>query len=141
MQPIHLFFNNVTFPLRNRKKLKEFIEFIFEDRGFKLDSLNYIFCSDNDLLTINQQFLKHDDYTDIITFDLSKDSNSITGEIYISIDRVKENAKTHREKFEKEIHRVMFHGALHLTGQKDKTPQESIKMRTLEEHYLQLYLK
>ena len=104
----------------------------------KLASINYIFCSDKKLLEINQQFLHHDYYTDIITFDLSE-SDYTQAEIYISIDRVKENAQTETVSFKSELHRVIFHGALHLCGYKDKSKAEVFKMREKEAFYLDIY--
>ena len=105
-----------------------------------MKSLNIIFCSDQYLLAINQQHLKHDFYTDIITFDLSE-SNSlhITAELYISIDRVKDNAGIHKSDVSTELLRVVFHGALHLCGYKDKKQNEINIMRQKEEEYLALY--
>ena len=102
--------------------------------------MNYIFCNDKRLLDINQQYLKHDYYTDIITFNLSEEDNKITGEIYISVDRVKENAELLGLSTAAELHRVIFHGALHLCGYKDKTSGEKVKMRGKEDYYLFKYL-
>jgi probable rRNA maturation factor len=104
-----------------------------------LVSLFFIFCKDEYLLNINKQFLQHDDYTDIITFNLSDNINTIEGEIYISIDRIKENATLNRVSQKEELHRVMFHGVLHLCGYKDKTPKDKKKMTTAENKCLELY--
>jgi len=101
-----------------------------------MDSLAYIFCDDEYLLNINRRFLKHDYYTDIITFDLSEQVSYIVGEIYISIDRVNENAAIHRSAREQEINRVIFHGALHLCGYKDKTGKQKLIMKKKEDQYL-----
>jgi len=106
-----------------------------------LGSLNYIFCTDRKLLEINRRFLKHDFYTDIITFDLSEEPGKISGEVYISVDRVKDNAKRMGESFSAEIHRVIFHGALHLCGYGDKREVEKRKMREREDHYITKYRK
>ena len=104
--------------------------------------MNYIFCSDEYLLEVNNNFLQHDFYTDIITFDLSLSKTSPTiGEIYISVDRVKENAITHKTSFELELHRVIFHGALHLCGYKDKTKKDALLMRDKEEDCLSMYFE
>jgi rRNA maturation RNase YbeY len=100
--------------------------------------VNYIFCSDRYLLKINQTFLKHDYYTDIISFDLSP-GKMTQGEIFISIDRVRENAANFESSFKEELHRVIFHGALHLCGLNDKTENEKSKMRRMEEKYLKKY--
>jgi rRNA maturation RNase YbeY len=109
-----------------------------ETTGFH--SLNYIFCNDEYLLNINRDFLQHDDYTDIITFNLDHDGG-IIGEIYISIERVKENALIFKVPFLKELYRVMFHGALHLAGYKDKSKAEQVEMREKEDYYLGKYLQ
>ena len=106
-----------------------------------MGGLNYIFCSDKELLRINQEFLGHDFYTDIVTFELSETPGKIQGEIYISIDRVKENAKKLGVSFKSELHRVIFHGALHLCGYGDKTKSEKEEMRETEDYYLELYFK
>ena len=121
-----------------KAKLKSFVEEIFRLEIQPLESLQYVFCSDDYLLQVNKQFLKHNDYTDIITFDLSE-SKSTTGEIYISIDRVKDNATIIGTGFQQEIQRVIFHGALHLCGYKDKKKSEIKTMRYKEDHYLRLF--
>jgi probable rRNA maturation factor len=128
--------------LQNRKALKAFIPQIFKKEGKPLETLTYIFCSDEYLLEVNKNFLQHDFYTDIISFDLSESKSSPTiGEIYISVDRVKENAITHQTTFEQELHRVIFHGALHLCGYKDKTKKDSLLMRDKEEDCLSMYFE
>ena len=106
-----------------------------------LYSLNYIFCTDKQLLEINKQYLKHDFYTDIITFELSPKKQPIEGEIYISIDRVKDNAWSLGETQYSELHRVIFHGALHLCGYKDKNKTELQEMRKTETKYLAQYFR
>ena len=135
---VFFFFEHKKFSLEKRTVLKDFIESLFKREKKKLSSINYVFCSDKKLLEINRQFLNHDFYTDIITFDLSE-SNSTQAEIYISIDRVRDNAKTLGSSFKSEIHRVIFHGALHLCGYKDKTQAELLKMRHKEAFYLSKY--
>jgi rRNA maturation RNase YbeY len=134
------FFEHRNFSLENRTLLKKFIESIFRREKRKIDSLNYVFVSDKRLLEINHQFLGHDYYTDIITFDISEGS-SIKGEVYISIDRLKENSKKLGVSFKSELHRVIFHGALHLCGFKDNTTTERKKMRAREDFYLFGYFK
>jgi probable rRNA maturation factor len=134
------FFQGVKITLTNRNKLKRYILSIFKNEGKKIASLNYIFSTDKTLLEINRQFLLHDFYTDIITFDLSESKN-IQAEIYISVDRVKENAFQLGVSFKSELHRVIFHGVLHLCGYKDKKAAEKVKMRNKEEFYLAHYLK
>src|SRR5262245_54377015 len=114
------FFFQTPVSLRDRTKLKTFIAGIFKKEKRRLAYLNYIFCTDKQLLEINRQYLKHDFYTDIITFELSEKDQPVQGEVYISIDRVKDNALNLDERVNKELHRVIFHGALHLCGYSDK---------------------
>lgn len=118
-----------------------FIQNIFRKEKRRLESLTYIFCSDEYLLQINKDHLKHDFYTDIVTFDLSETKNAVTGEIYISTDRVRDNASQLGTTLKEEIHRVVFHGALHLCGYKDKTTKDTKKMRNAEDKLLSNYLK
>jgi probable rRNA maturation factor len=132
------FFEEKRFSLQSRAELKAFIETLFKREKRKLGFINYIFCSDKRLLEINQQFLRHDYYTDIITFDLSE-TDATQAEIYISIDRVKDNAKKEFVSFKSELHRVIFHGALHLCGYKDKSNREALKMREKEGFYMNNY--
>ena len=128
--------------LKERKRLKLFLLDTFIKEGYQSDKLNIIFCSDDFLKSINIKFLKHDYYTDIITFDLSASgSNAVSGEIYISIDRVKENAVTLKQPYNREIHRVILHGVLHLCGYKDKKISEQRVMRYKENNYLSKYFK
>lgn len=124
--------------LKNRTSLKAFIAHLFKKEGKKLTSLNYIFCDDEYLLNINKQYLQHDFYTDIITFELS-DTDSTEGEIYISVDRVRENAAQFKTSFKEELHRVIFHGALHLCGYKDKSNTHKAEMRKKEQEYLKAF--
>jgi rRNA maturation RNase YbeY len=121
-------------------KLRHFLldVLLFEKRT--ASSIDFIFCSDEYLLQINKEFLQHDYFTDIITFDLSVGS-AIEAEIYISIDRVRENAATYNTSFRRELYRVMIHGVLHLAGFKDKTKRENRMMRSKEEQYLLLFEK
>jgi rRNA maturation RNase YbeY len=125
--------------LGRRTRLKEFLRKLMKREGRKLISIDFIFCSDKYLLRINKEYLDHDDLTDIITFDLSDSSGALTSEIYISVERVKENAQIFQSGFERELHRVMFHGALHLCGYGDKTSEEKLVMRGKEEEYLKMY--
>lgn len=133
-------FLDVKFPFRNRTQLKAFLLRIFILEGKEVDELQYIFCSDEHLLQMNRDFLRHDYYTDIITFDLSPSKGSpTTGEIYISVDRVRDNAINFDSTFERELHRVVFHGVLHLIGYKDKSEKDQKLMRKKEDEYLNLY--
>ncbi|MFN8290154.1 MAG: rRNA maturation RNase YbeY [Chitinophagaceae bacterium] len=132
------FYTYKSFSLKDRGPLKQFIEGIFKKEGKKLLSLNYVFCTDKQLLEINRRFLNHNFYTDIITFDLSE-SKMTQAEIHISIDRVRDNAGKLGISFNRELHRVIFHGVLHLCGFSDKTKVETAKMRAREDHYLLSY--
>jgi probable rRNA maturation factor len=131
--------------LRDRTRLKKFLVTLFKKEGKSLVELQYIFCSDDYLLDINRQYLNHDYYTDIITFDLSDTLNppaprqSINAEIYISVDRVRDNAREFSSSLRQELHRVIFHGALHLCGYKDRSPAQEKEMRKMEEKYLELW--
>jgi len=135
---VYFFFEYRSIQLKERTKLKRFIELIMRKEKQPLQSLNYIFCTDDRLLEINRQFLRHDFYTDIITFDLSVGSLT-QGEVYISLDRVRDNAKRMKQTLNSELLRVIFHGALHLCGYKDKTPRDERLMRQKEDEYLKRY--
>jgi len=127
--------------LANRAALKAFIARAIKKEGLAIESLQYIFCTDKFLLDINKSYLQHDYYTDIISFDLSETKGKLIGEVYISIDRVKDNAKTHQTSLKEELLRVIFHGALHFCGYKDKKPADIKKMRSQEDKWLKSYLK
>ena len=138
--PIH-FFNLKSCPsLRERNKLRSFLPRLFKAEKKTLGNLTYIFCSDDYLLEINKTYLRHDYYTDIITFDLSTNPGIIDAEIYISVDRVRDNAHKQGVSIREEIHRVVFHGALHLCGYKDKAKPDKEQMTRKEDKYLKLYL-
>jgi rRNA maturation RNase YbeY len=138
---IQFFFLQKNISLKNRSALKVFINGIFKKENRELENLTYIFCSDEYLLEINKSHLKHNYYTDIITFDLSETQGAIIGEIYISTDRVRDNASTLKASIKEELHRVIFHGALHLCGYKDKTPKHANEMRAVENKCLSTYFK
>lgn len=126
--------------LKNKKNIQSIIEQIFEKENVGLKRLDYIFCSDEYLLDINQKFLQHDFYTDIVTFDLSEENDTATtGEIYLSLDRVKDNSQKLGTNLMDETLRVIFHGALHLVGFNDKKEGEVPIMRSKEEEYINLY--
>ena len=127
--------------LANRVALKSFIEKRVKKEGFSIETLTYVFCSDKYLLKMNKDFLSHNYYTDIISFDLSETPGNLIGEVYISFDRVKDNAKTHGTTLKEELHRVIFHGALHFCGYKDKKPTDTKKMRQMEDRWLSAYMK
>jgi len=125
-------FNSETsFTPKNQNKLAEWISNVILSEGFEVGEINYIFCDDIYLHKINQEFLKHDTYTDIISFDYTL-GKEVGGDIFISIERVLENADKFNEVFENELHRVMIHGVLHFMGYKDKTKKDKILMRTKE---------
>lgn len=128
---------DIKFRLQKADEIKRVLTTLFKKEHFLLASLQYIFCDDEYLLNINQTYLKHNYYTDIISFDLSE-GEGVVGEIYISIDRVKENALQYETGFWNELYRVIFHGALHLCGYNDKTPSQEKIMRKKEEEYLAL---
>lgn len=138
---VHFFFLANNIQLRQRTKLKRFIPAVFKKNGKSLEALNYIFCSDEYLLAINVKHLNHNYYTDIITFDLSGKGLPTFGEIYISIDRIRENASKHGTTLNEELHRVIFHGALHLCGFKDKELNDIKQMRLAENDLLRKYFK
>lgn len=125
------------FNLHSRTKLKEWINKTAEQREKKIGNISYIFCSDDELLQINNQYLKHDYYTDVITFDYSEGA-VLNGDIFISVDRVRDNAEQVGVSFEEELYRVMIHGVLHLSGVNDKTEQQAKQMRKAEEDSLKL---
>jgi probable rRNA maturation factor len=130
-----------AFAFTNKTIIKAFIEKLINKEGRVLFEINYVFCSDEFLLNMNRDFLQHDYYTDIITFGLSEKNQPIEAEIYISIDRVKDNALSLGVAYKEEMLRVIFHGALHLCGYKDKTKSETSTMRAKEDQYLQLFTK
>ena len=127
--------------LKDRTRLRKFIGKMVKKEGKPLAELQYIFCSDAYLLAINQEYLQHDFFTDIITFDLSERGQSINAEIYISVDRVRDNAANYNSSFKKEFHRVIFHGVLHLCGYKDKKPKDAQLMRQMEDKWLKSYFE
>lgn len=133
---VRFFEEEIKIKLTNKNKYKRWLKKIATNEGFMIENLNYIFCSDEYLYQINLKYLKHNTYTDIITFDQSDKPKRITGEIYISVDRVIENSKLLRVKFEKELNRVISHGLLHLCGYKDKSKSEKLNMRSKEEEAL-----
>lgn len=127
------------FGFPDKKKVKQAVTSLMKEEGKQFESLDYIFCSDEYLLSINQSYLQHDELTDIITFDLSEDKETIVGEIYISIERVKDNSLLFNTDFKNELLRVVFHGALHLCGYKDKSKQDEKEMRAKEDWYLSVF--
>ena len=136
--PISFFSETVKFRLPDNLKTASWIKKALKKEGRKLGSLEYIFCSDLYLLELNKKFLKHNTLTDIITFDYSDGSGKVEGGIYISIERVRENASKFKKSFDNELHRVIIHGVLHLLGYSDKTSSDKALMREKEEACLSL---
>jgi rRNA maturation RNase YbeY len=135
--PIRFFQEGVNFSLIHKTILKKWMISSAAEEGFKMKSLTFIFMDDKQLLNLNRRFLKHDEFTDILTFDLkTQNQKVIDGEIYISIERVKENAAVYSTTFSEELHRVMIHGLLHLCGYRDKTASQKNEMRNREDYYL-----
>ncbi|MCE3277823.1 MAG: rRNA maturation RNase YbeY [Bacteroidetes bacterium] len=126
---------DIKFTLKNKTILKKWITSIIEKKKRKAGELNFIFCTDEHLLGINKQYLNHDTYTDIITFDYSKEDQKqpVSGDIFISVERVEENAKKFSKSFEHELHRIIIHGTLHLLGYKDKTKSAKEEMTKEED--------
>lgn len=140
MATTNFHFQSKSFGLPNKNALKRYLEFIFNSENKVLRELNIVFCLDEYLLKINSEYLNHDFYTDIITFDLSPDVKEIIGEIYISTERVKENAHFLKIPFLNELHRVMFHGVLHLCGYLDHNKKDRKLIRLKENFYLTKYI-
>ncbi|NMB37316.1 MAG: rRNA maturation RNase YbeY [Bacteroidales bacterium] len=139
---INFFNEEIKFELNNKRIISRWLRDIALEKGLKIGQLNYIFCDDSFLLQLNRETLGHDYYTDVISFDYSSDfvpqygPDSISGDIYISIDTVRHNAETYGEGFERELHRVMAHGLLHLIGYDDVTPELRAEMTAREEEAL-----
>ena len=129
------FNSETTFTLDNETKTSKWIQSIIESEGFEVLEINYVFCDYIYLNKINVEFLNHDTFTDIISFDYSL-GNQIGGDIYISVERVRENAENFNVTFENELHRVLIHGVLHYMGFKDKTEKDKTEMRNKEESCL-----
>ncbi len=134
---INFFAEEIDFKLKNKKTLRNWIEQCIVAENYILKEINFIFCTDAYLLKINQDFLQHDTYTDIITFDNSETEKEIVSDIFISIERVAENASIYQITALQELCRVMIHGTLHLLGYKDKSPEEKKLMADKENFYLE----
>jgi len=141
--PAKFYEQEVRSGLKDKKNLSAYLDGLVSRyrKGNGKSSLTYIFCSDEYLLEINRKFLDHDTYTDIITFDLTGENELLTGEIYISTERVADNAEKFGTAYIEELHRVIFHGALHLCGFKDKSAADKKKMREMEDKCLAGYFK
>ena len=138
MPSVQFFSEKITFKPRNQRKLSQWLKKSAKVHGKSISSLHYIFCSDSFLLGLNKAYLGHNTYTDILTFDLENDE-AVECEVYISVQRVKENAAEYNVPFDHEIRRVLAHGLLHLLGFKDKTSQQKARMRQEEEACLSLW--
>lgn len=129
---------NIDFELEDASRVKKWITAVVDAQGKRVGNLNYLFCDDAYLIGVNQTYLNHDTYTDIITFDYVE-GNVVSGDILISVERVRENAKLFNTSFEQELHRVIIHGVLHLLGQADKSDEDAAEMRRKEESALDLW--
>ncbi len=134
--PIHFFTEDISYTLKQKSLIRNWIRETIINEGYKLRELNFIFCTDEYLLSINQQYLQHDTFTDIITFDNSDKKTDISGDIFISLDRVRENALNFKVNEKDELHRVMIHGTLHLLGYPDKGKAAKAVMTEKENYYL-----
>ena len=138
--PINFFSEEIDFELEDEEKTSNWLQKIANKEGFVISAISYIFCDDEYLHKINMEYLNHDTYTDIITFDNSDNNEEneqiLEGDIFISIERVKENSKELKTTFEQEIHRVMVHGLLHLTGNDDHSAEDKKLMREKEDKAL-----
>lgn len=138
---INFFSEDIKFTLPKKLKRKAWLKSLAKTEGFKIAELSYIFCADEYLHKMNLDYLDHDTFTDIITFDNSEEEKLIEGDIFISIDRVRENAKQLNLSEETELSRVISHGLFHLMGYKDKTKTQILEMREKEESAIELFDK
>lgn len=137
MSSISFFNEETNFTPVQKILLRQWLRNATESENHSIDEINYIFCSDEYLWEMNRQYLSHDTYTDILTFDNSESESVLVGDIFISVDRLRENSKKFAVSFEDELHRVMVHGILHLCGYGDLTDEEEESMRNLENLYLE----
>ncbi|MEI5983712.1 rRNA maturation RNase YbeY [Sphingobacterium sp. PU5-4] len=139
LKDIHFFSEDIDFSIKNKKKIREWIAAVIKQEGFRrIGELSFVFCSDAYLLEINRQYLAHDTYTDIVTFDSSQDGDTIAGDVFISVDRTRENAIKFGVSQTDELHRVLIHGILHLCGYQDKDKGDKSRMRAKEDEALSL---
>ena len=129
---IHITTDSIEMPVLDERRVSRWIRAVAADYGFSVGNIHYIFCSDERELAVNREFLGHDYYTDVITFDYST-ASTLNGDIFISLDTVRSNAEMVGTTFEHELHRILIHGVLHLTGQGDKTPETKVQMTEKEE--------
>jgi rRNA maturation RNase YbeY len=135
---LNFFSEEIHYRLRNIKKLRTWVQNTIQNEGGELETINFIFTSDSYLHKINVDYLQHDTYTDIITFEYNEANMPIISDIYISIDRCRENAKNYKIKLTDEVHRIIIHGVLHLLSYKDKTKKDKELMTSKEDYYLSL---
>jgi probable rRNA maturation factor len=133
---INFYTEDLEYNLKQKTRIRSWLYNTIEAEGYVLEEISFIFCTDEYLLQMNQQYLNHDTYTDVITFDNSGQPKTILGDVFISIDRVHENAKAFRSTVWDELCRVMVHGTLHLLGYKDKSDEDQALMTQKENHYL-----
>lgn len=133
---IRFFNEDVPYKLPQKQVTRQWLKQQAEREGYAVGELNYIFCSDKYVLQVNRDYLQHDYYTDIITFDQSEEDDKIEGDIFISVERVADNAAQLGVAPEQEMSRVLAHGLLHLCGYGDKTEEEQVQMRAKEEEWL-----
>ena len=140
MPGIYFHAEEVKNPLAGKvKKYKIWLDSLAANEGGHIEEIHYIFCNDSYILEINKSYLNHDYFTDIITFPYSEEKSGIKSDIFISLETVLSNSETYKEPFEKELHRVMAHGLLHLLGYNDKTPEDEKIMRKKENEYILLW--
>ena len=135
---IHFFTEDTTFQIKQKLPLKRWIKATIAAEGFTVGEISVVLCSDAYLLEINKQYLQHDTYTDIVTFDNSEQEDAIAGDIFISVDRVRENAAKYGVPERDELHRVVIHGILHLCGYGDKKKEDKAQMTAKEDFYLSI---
>lgn len=132
---IEIYSEQIDFQLEHVDRITTWLEAAAAEEGYEVGDINIIFCDDEYLLNVNRQYLNHDYYTDIITFDYSEEE-MVSGDLFISIDRVRENAEEFHQLFSEELHRIMVHGVMHLCGYQDKEPLEKTEMTGKEDFYL-----
>lgn len=138
MPKIDFHSEEITFKLRNKAKLRVWLAQVVDNAGGSIAFIQYVFCNDAYLVTVNQEYLQHDTLTDIITFNYQEHPQPLESDIYISVERVRENALHFSVPFEQELYRVMIHGILHLLGMKDKSTAQKKQMRVAEDQSLAL---
>ncbi|WP_313189679.1 rRNA maturation RNase YbeY [Sphingobacterium sp.] len=137
LKDIQFFTEDIDFTIKEKQRVREWIGATIKAEGFRrIGELSFVFCSDAYLLEINKQYLDHDTFTDIVTFDSSEEQGVIAGDIFISVERIRENAQKFHVSERDELHRVIIHGILHLCGYGDKGKRDKARMTEKEDHYL-----